>query len=168
MDTTLTKLQVELASAPQLMQDYQAPAGVNGALLGHRHVEAFAIMRYQNRANPRDIIYVWNSRDGVTPFCIFVNGCEYSHVNWPQDRYAPNYRPAEGELIFRDCTEEEAAFYADRRIAQYKDTPYYPKSEEDRQRVRQALIDEAVKGPILARVSKVTVTSEALKSSANE
>ncbi len=75
---------------------------------GHNHAEAFMLMTYQcEKCGAKEII--WNSRDGVTPMfgstCRqeFCNG-ETSHVNWQNDVYAPDHKPAAGERIWRDGT----------------------------------------------------------------
>jgi hypothetical protein len=141
------------------MQDYPAPRGINGVLnFGHKHVEAFAIMKYR-QANPLKFVYVWNSRDGVTPFCIIIDGVEYNHTEFQNDKYAPHYQPQVGEYIFRDSTLEESRFFAEQRIEQYKDTQYYPKTEQERQDAITSMAEGNQGGPTLCVVESVSFTS---------
>jgi hypothetical protein len=74
----------------------------------HRHAEAFRLMRY--RADHRQLEeYIWNSRDGVTPFVVTMrDGTPGTHVDWRGDAYAPDHQPKVGERIFVDLTEERA------------------------------------------------------------
>lgn len=74
---------------------------------GHLHGEAFMIMNYRCDRCSRTVT-VWNSRDGVTPFIIDCRFCQEGsarHVNWQEDRYAPNHKPVPGELVFVDMTD---------------------------------------------------------------
>jgi hypothetical protein len=91
-----------------------------------RFGEAFALMKYVNRATGR-VEWLWNSRDGVTPFGIddplapadaldayaakrkeegFVPGDEnpdpsiMTHADWHEDVFLPNFIPTEGNRIF--------------------------------------------------------------------
>lgn len=50
------------------------------------HSEAFQLMLY--RSGDGHEIWIWNSRDGVTPFGTTVNMGEYSHA---MNRYEPSY-----------------------------------------------------------------------------
>jgi len=92
----------------------------------HKHKEAFCHMKYAAQtADGRKYIEVtiWNSRDGVTPFCFISKefGIELVHVNWERDVYDPNYVPQPGDLIWRNYTEEEA------RHAAFKERIAYDK-----------------------------------------
>lgn len=74
---------------------------------GHDFGEAFKLMRYEGLGGKRE--WIWNSRDGITPFCVHsVDGVEMHHGNWHLDRYEPLYVPAVGSRIFVDMTEELA------------------------------------------------------------
>lgn len=76
---------------------------------GYSHKEAFALMQYQNKRTG-EIEVLWNSRDGVTPFCIRSRDGkdEMSHVNWQADRCCPDYAPKHGERIFVNLDLEQS------------------------------------------------------------
>lgn len=71
------------------------------------HAEAFKLMKYQTDDGSEWEI-IWNSRDGVTPFCVESRGGkEMTHVNWDQDVITPiDYKPAPGTRMFVDATEK--------------------------------------------------------------
>lgn len=85
---------------------------------GHLHAEAFMVMRYEGAGGRRE--WIWNSRDGITPFCVqSADGqVDLQHGNWHLDRYDPFHVPAIGSRIFVDMTEEiarpRAVAYVDR------------------------------------------------------
>lgn len=68
----------------------------------HQYAEAFHLMQYACvKCGHEELI--WNSRNGVTPFCIRCPLCgqlDMEHVNWREDETLPNYQPQPGELIF--------------------------------------------------------------------
>ena len=105
-------------------------------------------------------VFVWNSRDGVTPFCVHIDGIEYQHTNWPGDRYAPDYRPAVGEYIFRDTTPPEARSIAQKRLESFRGTEYYPNDPEELDRVITKMTYDLTGGPTLAVVTEITLTSK--------
>lgn len=73
----------------------------------HSYGEAFKVMRYEGAGGRRE--WIWNSRDGITPFCVHsVDGVEMHHGNWHLDRYEPLHVPAVGSRVFVDMTEELA------------------------------------------------------------
>lgn len=86
----------------------------------HQHAEAYALMRYASDDGTKAVL-VWNSRDGVTPFVISIDGIQYTHTNWGGDTYAPDHDPHEGDWVFVDLTEgrarELAAVMVDRYLA---------------------------------------------------
>jgi hypothetical protein len=89
------------------------------------HGEAFALMKYQNKVTGR-VEWLWNSRDGVTPFVIDdplvppgeVQRFEQrrakgkvdearepdprhmAHADWHEDAFLPNFVPTDGTRIF--------------------------------------------------------------------
>ena len=69
---------------------------------GHQHAEAFCLMRYECRdCEHREII--WNSRDGVTPFtttCPVCGAADMVHVDWGDDKYAPDHVPWPGQGVW--------------------------------------------------------------------
>lgn len=75
----------------------------------HQHVEAFALMFYQSK-DGQVHEWLWNSRDGVTPFGITSRdeSAELFHEYWNRDIYCPKYRPAIGMRVFVDLTPEIA------------------------------------------------------------
>lgn len=97
---------------------------------GHHHGEAFCLMWYAcGSCGHRERI--WNSRDGVTPFCMSCPSCgklELSHVEFHRDDYAPEHRLAKGQRFWRDGTPDEAEAIMRRRIASLRDK--YPLDPE--------------------------------------
>lgn len=88
---------------------------------GHRHVEAFCLMWYACKCGHQERI--WNSRDGVTPFCMQCPSCgspndmgSMSHVRFREDAYAPDHKPTIGQRIWVDMTGKAAEAYAAQRI----------------------------------------------------
>lgn len=73
----------------------------------HKHREAFCLMKYMTD-DKTEKEFLWNSRDGVTPFVIHsaTSGKKMMHVEWQNDLYAPNHRPKAGDRIFVDCLPE--------------------------------------------------------------
>jgi hypothetical protein len=57
------------------------------------HKEGFALMTYTCE-DCKKVETLWNSRDGVTPFCISCTGCKghkMYHDNWKGDIYDPEF-----------------------------------------------------------------------------
>jgi len=73
----------------------------------YNHAEAFAVMLYEGQVTKR-IVTIWNSRDGVTPFLVDIDGELFQHIMWKADRCAPDHKLAPGELFFRDTSPEDA------------------------------------------------------------
>lgn len=95
-----------------------------------RFGDAFALMKYVNRATGR-VEWLWNSRDGVTPFGIDdplappeaieahrarleakdfspttdIDPKIMSHADWHEDVFLPNFIPTEGNRIFMSWSE---------------------------------------------------------------
>jgi hypothetical protein len=79
---------------------WQRPGG------GYLHNEAFCLMKYATK-DGAEVEWIWNSRDGVTPFVVHSrSGQEMSHVQWQFDRRLPNYEPLAGERVFVDMSPE--------------------------------------------------------------
>lgn len=98
----------------------------------HVHKEAFMIMQYQRQDKTGPIERIWNSQDGVTPFCVapkeganspddFIN-----HVYWDGDEYHPAHIPKIGDRVFVPITFDRAKAYAEHRIASVSEA--YPDS----------------------------------------
>jgi hypothetical protein len=91
----------------------------------HIYAEAFKLMTYGCACGHREVI--WNSRNGVTPFCIGCPSCgqmTLQHVDWPRDVHAPSHVLHKGQRFFRDGTPDEAEAIMRRRIEMTKDGPY--------------------------------------------
>jgi hypothetical protein len=90
----------------------------------HRHAEAFCHMTYES-ADPRKYIKlrIWNSRDGVTPFCMYSKefGVQLQHSHWASDVCDPTYKPKKGDLIWKTYTEKEAEDSARRTLQRWKE-----------------------------------------------
>lgn len=70
------------------------------------HGEAFMLMNYESKDGKTKEV-LWNSRDGVTPFCLgSVDGVEMSHVEWQSDKRLPLHTPKVGSRMFIDCTKD--------------------------------------------------------------
>lgn len=86
----------------------------------HNHPEAFCLMAYQAEGAPESPIeWIWNSRDGVTPFIVHSgddDGVPLQHVEWERDIYAPRYAPSIGQRVFIDLTREAGERYLRARI----------------------------------------------------
>lgn len=76
----------------------------------HNHREAFCLMKYKSKQTSGfgehekkfAQVRIWNSRDGVTPFCFQIEqlGLELHHADWQEDLYNPHYKPVKGDLIW--------------------------------------------------------------------
>lgn len=86
----------------------------------HIHAEAFCLMRYQSK-DGRIAEWLWNSRDGATPFSIYSKDglTELFHVEWHRDKYRPDHKPQKGDRIFIDLTIEKARDYTSQRCEEY-------------------------------------------------
>lgn len=76
-----------------------------------KHGEGFALMLYQGERTKR-VVDIWNSRDGVTPFMVDIDGEKYQHIAFGFDRHVPDHQLRPGDYFFRDITEVEAERYA--------------------------------------------------------
>ncbi|MGA7781141.1 MAG: hypothetical protein WCA85_26005 [Paraburkholderia sp.] len=84
---------------------------------GHLHNEAFSLMWYACECGHRERI--WNSRDGVTAFCMACPSCgeaSLKHVNWNLDKYAPSHAPLAGQRVWISLTRERALEIAKRTV----------------------------------------------------
>lgn len=99
---------------------------------GHNHGEAFMLMTYACD-HCGHLETIWNSRDGVTPFCIECPSCgqmKCQHVDWQRDTYAPDHKPHRGQRFWRDGTPDEAEAIMRRRIASLSDEHPVDKDRE--------------------------------------
>jgi hypothetical protein len=96
---------------------------------GYLHREALCLMKYATR-DGSEVEWIWNSRDGVTPFVVHSrSGQEMSHVQWQFDVRVPNYQPLLGERIFVDITPGYAELLAHQKVDLYWSDPDYPMSQ---------------------------------------
>ena len=89
---------------------------------GHQSAEAFCLMWYACRECGH-CECIWNSRDGVTPFCMGCPSCgkpEMNHIEWQLDEYAPHHKPRRGQRIWASMTMERATVLAKRMLARHK------------------------------------------------
>lgn len=101
-----------------------------------KHPEAYCLMKYASR-DGLIVEWVWNSRDGVTPFGIQSRDktTELYHVNWEYDRRMKDYKPLPGERIFVDATVELMTPYLNDYIEKFWEHPdnamknYYPSKQ---------------------------------------
>lgn len=98
--------------------------------------EAYMLMYYENPETKMGFM-VYNTRDGVTPFCVFEDGKEYQHTHWgmdkrPNEAYVKSTIMVPGQRIFRDVTPEEGRNFAIARLRQAKGTPYEVAEGSDR------------------------------------
>ena len=78
-------------------------------------------MQYACKCGYAEVI--WNSRDGVTPFCLACPSCgrpELHHVNFRGDVYMPEHVPHNGQRVWVSMTEERATSLAIRNVARVK------------------------------------------------
>ena len=72
-------------------------------MMSHTYAEAYRRMLYrcQNKECGH-AEWLWNSRNGVTPFGIWCHRCEGDalHEEWERDQYLPDYSPFPGERYF--------------------------------------------------------------------
>lgn len=94
----------------------------------YKHAEAFMLMRYEGAGGRRE--WIWNSRDGITPFAVHsADGtAELQHGNWHLDRCEPQYVPAIGTRVFVGLTEELARPLATEYVDRHWENPSLPMS----------------------------------------
>lgn len=94
----------------------------------YKHVEAFMLMRYEGAGGRRE--WIWNSRDGITPFSVQSSdgAAELQHGNWHLDRCEPLHVPSVGARVFVDLTEELARPLAIEYVGRHWDNPQIPMS----------------------------------------
>lgn len=111
------------------------------------HKEAFCLMKYATD-DGSEVEWLWNSRDGVTPFIIRSRtGKEMHHVDFHLDRPVPHYQPLDSERIFVDLTPERAELFARRRIERYWNDMPFPMSQafETQEQALDVLVKEMLR-----------------------
>ncbi len=89
----------------------------------YKHKEAFCLMTYRCGDCGHEE-RIWNSRDGVTPFCLACPKCKghnHCHADWHNDRLAPLHSICmqPGDRYFANMTMERAREYAVKRVDHY-------------------------------------------------
>ena len=83
----------------------------------HAHREAYHLMQYQDEDDATaPIEWIWNSRDGVTPYIVSSVGKGrplLKHIRWKDDIFAPQYVPMIGQRVFVSLTESRALHFQD-------------------------------------------------------
>lgn len=86
----------------------------------YKHKEAFALMHYVCVSCEHHEI-IWNSRDGVTPFCMTCPSCGepggLAHKWFNLDRCAPGHKPYRGQRMWVNMTLEKARAIAVARVS---------------------------------------------------
>lgn len=96
------------------------------------HKEAYCLMTYRQKGkHPADSLRIWNSRDGVTPFIIHVQGVEMQHADWHDDQYLPLYVPPVGSYVFVNLTLEKAVAYRTVFVNKWWDDEKMPMSKHE-------------------------------------
>jgi hypothetical protein len=93
---------------------------INATKFGHAHGEAFCLMWYGCKCGHKE--QIWNSRDGVTPFCMTCPSCgeiDLQHTHFGSDTYTPNHLLHTGQKYWRDGTMVEAVEIMRKRIDAY-------------------------------------------------
>lgn len=72
-----------------------------------QHGEAYCLMKYASAKVGR-IEWLWNSRDGVTPFTLGSEAA-LAHADWHEDVFVPNFVPPVGMLIVMNWSDAPQA-----------------------------------------------------------
>lgn len=98
---------------------------------GFLQKEAYCIMEYHcEKCHTSE--FLWNSRDGVTPFiinCVHCEKGEMRHINWQGDKREVWHIPKKGERIFITMPNEVNDLYVRKRIEMYWENEQYPMRE---------------------------------------
>ena len=99
------------------------------------HAEGHALMWYSCACGHRERI--WNSRDGVTPFCIPCPSCGATtlrHADFFRDEVKPLHTPHEGQRVFVDMARDQAEHIVERafvRLGLDRDHPKFASSVDE-------------------------------------
>lgn len=116
----------------------------------YQHKEAYCLMQYRAEDGTGPIEWLWNSRDGVTPFIIGSPDRKVTlqHFNFQDDIPAPMYVPNIGQRVFVDLTEAKAREYLRARVDRQWDTDgqYAMKNNWDtKEEAFEALLDGSLR-----------------------
>lgn len=94
-----------------------------------QHPEAFCLMQYEADDGSETEV-IWNSRDGVTPFCVTLkSGKSATHARWSEDvRVSRTMADALGVRRFVDMDNDTALQLARQRVDDWWSHPEYPMS----------------------------------------
>lgn len=125
-----------------------------------RQPEGFCRMLYRDTEGNEE--WLWNSRNGVTPFIVrSKQGLEAQHVDWHRDQYMPAYRPAIGERMFINLTMERARELARKHVSENLELvlKHYGNEEEAVESIAESYYGNFGKGttPTLVEVTRETV-----------
>jgi hypothetical protein len=101
-----------LADADRKAMEMVAKARVHQVRVTHQHREAFMLMTYRTEGGAFEK-KIWNSRDGVTPFIVHIDGQAYQHVI--AEMTGPFYDRPEGCIAQWETRTEAAMMTAWRR-----------------------------------------------------
>lgn len=129
----------------------------------YNHAEAFCLMRYASK-DGRVSEWIWNSRDGVTPFIVTAKDgkTELTHVNWRGDECRPDHVLQPGDRYFGPGTREMAEREAKRRLDSCVGTEYELKGQERAEmeaRLVESMVEDADAPWLLTYPGKVRIAS---------
>lgn len=94
-----------------------------------KHREAFCVMEYSCKCGHKEAI--WNSRDGVTPFCMVCPSCgskdelgTLMHSNFHNDFFNKDHVLNPNQKFWRDGTPDEAVEIIRKRYESFKGTEW--------------------------------------------
>ncbi len=95
------------------------------------HGEAFMLMNYaSDDGKVKEVL--WNSRDGVTPFCLnSVDDMEMRHVDWQHDIRSTLHVPEVGSRMFIDLTKDRMLEFTRANVEAYWDDSEYPMKDNE-------------------------------------
>lgn len=122
----------------------------------YNHGEAFMWMYYSNKDGSAGY-WIYNSRDGVTPFNCRINDTELQHQHWKSDLCQPVYKPKEGDLVWRTWTLDECEAHYRKLIESRQEFKERFESPEEIETfiLGQRKDAEQMKHPALTRVNSV-------------
>jgi hypothetical protein len=109
----------------------------------HKTGDSFMLMLYASKDH-KIVEYLWNSREGVTPFGILARDDKTTlyHEAWDHDIYCPNYEPPVGMRIFVGLTRQRAKEAARRNVEKWWTTSISGVRFQDRHPDKEAAIRE--------------------------
>jgi hypothetical protein len=109
----------------------------------YNHAEAFCLLKYRCATCGKEE-YLWNSRDGVTPFSLRC-GCDImnfmNHVDFNKDIPIPGLHPI-GIRWFVDLTKEKAREYKAKQFAIEKENNRLPEWGKTEKEFCDALLED--------------------------